>query len=75
MAARILVDGVDLAATNVDLFTFTPSDSDLGEQIGTASFVIDEDVQVTPKVPVLGLSVGVYDDDGTTLLFLSLIHI
>ncbi len=69
MAARILVDAVDLATKNIDLFTFTPSDSDLGEQIGTASFVIDEDVQVTPKVPAIGMSVETYDDDGVTLLF------
>lgn len=69
MAVRILVDGVDLAATNIELQSLTPSDSDLGQQISTASFVIDEEKQVTAKVPQRGQEVLIYDDDGTTLIF------
>jgi hypothetical protein len=68
MARKILVDGVDLAPANVDFRTFTPSDSDLGQQISQFSFEVDEEKQITPKIPREHHEVQVYDDDGTTLI-------
>lgn len=69
LGGRILINGIDVAQRNVELPTFTPSDSDLGQQIGTASFIVDEDVQVTPIVPVLGADVKIYEDVESPLVF------
>jgi len=68
VARRVLVDGVDLAPGNVELQSVRLSDFDLGQQIGTFDFVVDEEKQVTPKIPRERMEVLMYDDDGTTLL-------
>jgi hypothetical protein len=62
------IDGTDVSAWT-DALDFSPSDSDLGQQIGLMNCRILDKAAICPKVPAWGMSAELYDDDAVTLLF------
>jgi hypothetical protein len=66
---QLKIDGTDLSAW-ADAIDFTPTDSDLGNQIATMRAVLqDKSSASCPKVPAWGLSADLIDDDHFTPLF------